>query len=393
MANSKSLKEFMFSRLGFSLLFFLNFAQAEEIPRPAFSRERQFVFLPAQPAKRLNLGSPAEGFLFDEASAGCGVAAKEVQFRLSQILNRNESAVIGSLQKYFGHFSEEKFQGLRVLVDYFGIASSHFRSLYVPPQKNMPATISIDCDSHSRRVWSGMMAHEMVHHLNRDQNLSVWVDEMLAQVLEVDNSPDFPEPRIQKLASNPVTASFFTDQSVFHSSEQYASNLLFGLYLRQLFGIQVFKEFRNSVYSLDDLSERLIAYADQRGELDWLRGYLTPKSLIRHFHLALSLNAPILNGGSVFIMPRWQGFQKSSELSQGQVRLEPGSSVRLISAFALKLPSLPPGIEVYRILKSGHRFKILKLTEQPHGSWDSDHLVLINTSQDQSFDLLLPQIQ
>jgi len=380
----------MFSKWGIALLFFLNFAQAEEILRPAFSRERQFVVLPAQPAKRLNLSSPAEAFLFDEAAVACSLNSRDVQFQLSQIFNKNESGVLGSLQKFFGEFSESKFQNLRVIVDSFGAASNDFRSLYLRPQQNMPATISVDCNVHSRRVWAGTMAHELVHHFNRDQNLSVWVDEMLAQVLEVDNSLEFPEPRIQKLTRNPVTASFFTDEPTLHSSEQYASNLLFGLYLRQLFGTNVFKEFRSSVRSLDDLSDRLIAYAEQKGEFHWLRGYLTPRSLIRHFHLALSLNAPILNGGSVFIMPRWQGFQKNTELSQGSVRLEPGSSVRLSSSLALKLPSLPVGVEVYRILKNGMKFKILKSSEQPSGNWDSDHLVLINTSQDQSFDLILP---
>jgi hypothetical protein len=381
----------MFNSWFLALLLCFQIAQARDIPRPAFSVHREFITLPAQSAQQLKLNTPAEVFVFDEAAQVCGLSFQETQFELSRIFHWNESVVISTLKKFFGNIPESELNGLRITVDNFGQAANQYPSFYLKPQKDLPATISVDCSDRNRPSWPALMAHELTHHLNRRQNLSVWMDEMLAQLMEVQSSLAFPTPRIETLMNSPITPSFFTLDDVFYSSQQYASNLLFGLYLQQLMGFSVFQNLHSSIQTLDDLSAKLVAYAKPRRELDWLDGYLTPKSIIRHFHLALSLNAPILNGGSIFMIPRWPGFQKGTELAKGRVRLQPGSSVRLSSSLASKLPRFPDDIEAYRVLKTGMKFKILDLSEQPTEKWDVDYIVLINLSQDQIFDLIIPE--
>ncbi len=374
-----------------AILLCFQFAQAKEIPRPAFTVQREFINLPAQPAQRLKIQTPAEIYVFDEAAQACGFNLQEAQYSLSRILNWNESTVVSTLKKFFGNVPESELNGLRLIVDNFGPAANQYPSFYLKSEGEMPATISIDCSNDNRKLWPVLLAHELTHHLNRNQKLSVWMDEMLAQLIEVQSALTFPAPRIQTLVNSPITPSFFTLDPVFYSSQQYAVNLLFGLYIRQLLGFSVFKDLQSSIQTLDDLSSRLQTFAKPRREFDWLSGYLTPKNMIRHFHLALSLNAPVLNGGSIFMVPQWPGFQKGTELSKGHIRLQPGSSVRLSSALASKLPQFPPDIEAYRVLKTGMNFKILDLSETPSKKWDMDHIVLINLSQDQIFDLIIPE--
>jgi hypothetical protein len=74
-------------------------------------------------------------------------------------------------------------------------------------------------------------------------------------------------------------------------------------------------------------------------------------------------------------------------LSKGSVILAPGSSVRISSSLISKLSALPPELEAYRILKSGFKFRILKLSEPVIEKWESDHVVLINTSLSQKLEV------
>lgn len=249
----------------------------------------------------------------------------------------------------------------------------------------MPATISLDCSLISRLSWPALLSHETVHHLNHDRHLAPWVDEMLAQVTEMRASAAYPTLRFETLRRQGVVPSFFARDKVFSDSQQYAVNMLFGLYLSQNFGSSdVFQFLTEDIQSLSDLARKVSAYTTGKNEFDWIRPYLTARGLIRHFTLALNINLPTLNGGNIFQVPGWQNFTSDSEIqTPGTYYVEPGGSLRVSKKWAPLFANHDKNVswDVYRILKQDRAFKIQNPDEPITGKWAQNYLVLINGSE------------
>jgi hypothetical protein len=365
--------------------------QAEEILRPVFTRDRQFVMTDAVPAESLRLmDSPVKAFLFSHAESACGLLVDEAQFRMSQIFQFQQSSVMGNLRAYFPGFVESDLKGLQVLVDDFGSARNSFRSFYLKPQHGvLNATISVDCDSTSQSFWDAYIAHELTHHLNKDRGLSQWLDEMLAQQVEIQNTMTFPVARTEVLRNSPWVPGFFSD-NVFQDSQKYAVNLLFGLYVKQLFGEKFFKQIPNGTKSVADFSLVLQKYISGKPDFAWAKEIVTPAGLIRHFQLAMAINAPMQNGTNFFKINFWSGFD-GAVFTSGSAHLFPGSALRVSTAdfiAGVGKKTLPSNLEAYRILKNGWQFKIVKANEVVRESWPVDFVILINTSETQTFDIM-----
>jgi hypothetical protein len=363
------------------------------VKHPRFTAKRVFYYDHESSAIPLDLSFQGEAYVFEEAVSSCGLDLHDAQLRLAQILNFDESRAVSSLRKIYPDLDGSRFSNLRILVDNFGDSARIFRSYFLSSQKGEPATIVLDCQTVSRDLWAADLSHELVHYLNQGRGLSHWMDEMLAQLVEVENSGRFPFIRVQQL-TGPVVPGFFTDinEVTFQSSQQYAVNLLFGLYLKKLFGDEVLSVLNSSVENLDQLSEKLAAFVDGKARFNWLRPLITPTGLIRHFQLALSINAPVLNGGPVFQVPQWAGFSSGAHLASRHdgLVIPPGGSLRLSSSELPSLHGLPADVDAYRILKSGVLFKIIDLkrsSESVSGVWTEDFLLLVNTSSQRSFTL------
>jgi hypothetical protein len=271
---------------------------------------------------------------------------------------------------------------------------SAFRSFYLPPQQNLPAMISLDCSQSSRLSWPALLSHETVHHLNHDRHLAPWIDEMLAQVVEVRAAAAYPTPRFESLRTRVLVPSFFARDKVFTSSPQYAVNMLFGLYISQNFGgARLFPSLTQNVQTLSDLAKLVRTSTEGQNQFDWIRNYVTPRGLIRHFNLALNINLPTLNQGSIYQVPGWYGFEVSTEVQKpGRYYIEPGGSLRISKKWAEDFSDHDKNSswDVYRILKNGMTFKIQDSNEPVSGDWDQNYLMIINGSESDYFQVDLP---
>jgi len=357
------------------------------ISRPVLLSDRSFSVQQNVPA--INLSNlPINTFVYAKAQEYCSLDLNTVQAKLSNLLNSSESVMISSIRTVLPNFKISDLNDLTILIDSFGKATSAFRSFYIHPKVNSPAAISLDCAPASRASWSGLLGHEIIHHLNHNRNLSSWMDEMLSQVVEVRASMAFPYPRVQTLQNISNIPGFFAADQTFKSSEQYATNLLYGMYLSQNFGgSEVFQFLNRNVVSLADLAGGLLRFTEGKSQYDYIRNHINGKGLIRNFALALNINQPILNGGSVYQVPGWTGFSSSSVIKKSdQYNVAAGGFLRLDGSMQLKTAE-NSSLEIYRILKTPTAFKIQNPSEPIDGNWSENILLLINTSETESLNI------
>ncbi len=364
--------------------------QAADIPRPGFhsgsNQGPQFFLYEPQDAQPLPR-SKIETFIFTQAMQPCFETASNMDWLLAQITS-SESGFTSAVRSLYPDFKISQLKDLRLLIDSFGSGTNHFRSFYLRPQPDISATISLDCSLISRLSWPALLSHETIHHLNHDRHLAPWVDEMLAQVTEIRAATAYPTARFETLRAQNVVPSFFARDKVFSSSQQYAVNMLFGLYLSQNFGSSdVFQLLTKDIQSLSDLARQVSAYTLGKHQFDWIRPFLTPRGLIRHFTLALNINLPTLNGGNIFRVPGWQNFKSDSEVQiPGAYYVEPGGSLRVSKKWAPLFANHDKNAswDIYRILKADDTsgaFKIQSPDEAITGKWSQNYLVLINGSE------------
>ncbi len=377
------------------LLFFTLFAsqlQAATLPRPAFDSQRVFRLEAAQSATTLDVKG-VDAFIFEKVVLKCERSHAELSRELQDLVDRPNSSVILSLQDLFPKFTFRNLKGLQIFFDSFGSLTSAFRSFYIPAQQNIKATISLDCARESRYLVPSLLGHELVHHINQSRNISPWIDEMLAQIIEVRINGEFPLNRYDVLAQAKQVPSFFARDKTFKSTQEYAINALFGAYISQNFGgVEFLGSLPKGTRTLSDFTGALKSFTAGRAEYDWIRDYLDPQSLVRHFVLALNVNLSGLNGSSIFQVPGWNGFSSESLVkSPGTFTLEPGGFLRVSSKWSGKLKSLSNMVplETYRVLKSGVQFKIQNLPEAVSEGWDENTLIMINTSETEYFEIQL----
>jgi hypothetical protein len=378
--------------LSFFLILFVSQVQAATLLRPAFDTQRVFRIGAAQDASSLGV-SGVDAYLFEKAALKCGRSKSDLSAQLQDLIERSNSPVISSLQDLFPKFAIRDLKGMQILFDSFGSLISAFRSFYIPAQQNLKATISLDCSRESRYLVPSLLGHELVHHLNQGRNISPWIDEMLAQIIEVRINGEFPLNRYDVLARATQVPSFFARDKTFKSTQEYAINALFGSYISQNFGgVEFLGSLPAGTRSLSDFTRALKKFTTGRGEYNWIRDYLDPQSLIRHFVLALNVNLSGVNGSSIFQVPGWNGFPRETVVtSPGIFALEPGGFLRVSSKWSEKLQSLANAapLEVYRVLKSSVQFKIQNLPEPVNEEWEENTLVVINTSETEYFEIQL----
>lgn len=378
--------------LSFFLVLFVSQVQAATLLRPAFDSKRVFRIEAAQDAMSLGV-SGVDAYVFEKAALKCGRSSAELSNQLQDLIERSDSPVISSLQDLFPKFSGRDLKGMQILFDSFGSLVSAFRSFYIPAQQNLKATISLDCARESRYLVPSLLGHELVHHLNQGRNISPWIDEMLAQIIEVRINGEFPLNRYDVLARAPQAPSFFARDKTFKSTQEYAINALFGSYISQNFGgVEFLGSLPAGTRTLSDFTRALKKFTTGRGEYNWIRDYLNPQALIRHFVLALNVNMSGLNGSSIFQVPGWNGFSSETVVkSPGSFAIEPGGFLRVSAKWSEKLKALSNAapLEVYRVLKTGVQFKIQNLPEAVTEEWAENTLVVINTSETEYFEIQL----
>lgn len=366
--------------------------QGVVLPRPAFSLSQGF-FLKSSARGIPVLESP-HAFIFQDALDKCNTSRDQIRFELARLLNWNESSAIKALQSYKPSLSSTDFHNLRFLVDYLEESSTH-RGFYIATQGDQPAMISLDCQRASQLSWPSIWAHEMAHHLNFEKNLAPWVDEMIAQILEVRAGHIYPSERIDRLRTLQNTPSFFASPTGFHDSQEYAINLLFGLYISSHFGgLELISSLDDRIKTPSNLAEHMKKFLHDKPQWDWIRESLTGANLIRYFALAMTIHQPLQNRSSFYQVPGWKGFEKWSEPDQKSFTsniISPGGFLRLSSKWAtavVQLVSTYPDLTAYRILKNPQEFKIqTPLTTEVQAYWEEDFLLLINTSETQYYQV------
>ena len=360
--------------------------------------------------------------LFENAKNSCFRINQDYSQVFNQLFKSEDNSIKNGLIKTYGQVLANKLGDIQILIDNFsnfktnksstGLSKTDsskttesqlgFRSFFIPAQKNMKNTISLDCQPSTTVVWPSLLSHELTHFLNQKLNLAYWMDELLAQVHEVEQSRLFPYPRLDSLKSETNPPSFFSDKSYFQksgSSKVYAMNLLFGLYLTNLFkGGPILKFIHKDIQSVSDLSEKLKFYTQQIHQLDYYKNILSAKGLIRHFALAANINLPLSDGSSFFQIPNWNGFAKTAlvttDSAQLSYQIPPGGFLRLARPMITDdefVNFKNSTMEIYRIQKNQNYFQILTPQNQPgientsSTTWDEDFYLLINTSETETF--------
>jgi hypothetical protein len=357
-------------------------AQAELIARPGFTADRRFQF--GAEASAIDISTENyKAYAFRDALGKCRTTADDLKDLTKSQLDSPGSLVLQAIASLFPKFDRKEIKTVDFIFDSFGPLANIFRSFYIPQQKRNSAVIALDCSFDTQVNAPALMGHELVHHINSHRNVAPWVDEMLAQYIEIQVSGLYPSARYQTLTHEVNVPSFFAREKTFKSSQEYAVNSLFGFYVAQNFGgTRTLQSFTQNVRTLADFAKNLQQTTRQSREFDWLARYQDPKALIRHFSLALNINLPSQNS-TLFQVPGWQGFDKSNLITvPGTFVIEPGGSLRLDTRWAKLLDTIPENsaLEAYRVLKTKSQFHIQMANDPIQGSWDENFLVLINTS-------------
>jgi hypothetical protein len=352
---------------------------------------------------------------YSTALEQCQVNESDLNYELSRLFNFNESPMMSYLSQLYPEITDnllKKISPLQILVDsissYTWSAGNKdkpqlyphktLRGIYLSKKENKISydQIVLDCDLVSRQSWPSLFSHEMAHHMNRNRNLASWMDELLAQHLEVKSANQFPVARLKTLENSAVVPSFFSSQKLFQSSEVYAVNLLFGLYLNENFGgSKLIATLTNNIQNLTDLSQRMLEFIEGQIQFDYVKKAISSKGLIRHFVLAVNVNAFDSKNTSIFKISKWNGFKPSALLTEKQsFSLEPGGFARVhkdLISNSRFVSWASKDVEIYRIQKQGPFFKIITAKQfsasQDEKVWEEDYFLLINVNETQAMKI------
>jgi hypothetical protein len=313
----------------------------------------------------------------------------EMRSDLEKTLHSENSFALSTLHNFYPDFRSSQLRELKISVQNLNTKNG-YRGFYKSHQGSGKKEILLDCALGSVLSWPSLLAHEITHALNENRRLVSWMDEMLAQIVEVNASPYVSYPKFDTIKRLNVIPSFFPDEKPFKSSQTYATNLLFGLYISENFrGYKAFQMLNHDILNLNDFATRLKKFTLGQAQFDYIREQISAENLIQYYVLALNINLPTRNGGTLYQIPGWSGFASDALIqASGSYIIEPGGFARISHALEDKLPKslLVP---VYRILKTKNTFKIQNAQDPVLGSWDENFFVLINTSLDQYLEVEL----
>lgn len=167
-------------------------------------------------------------------------------------------------------------------------------------------TILIDCHSHLKPYWKGIVAHEYVHFLVDQLHLNIagWWEEALAQWVEVQVADYYPQARLDQLAQSANIPGLLAARNDW-TSQDYAVNLVFAEWIEKRVPLQKTLHVR----SLQDLvkligndkinsSKLIVLFHFQLGEVK-INEHITESSL----HLPTSKTGPQLAEYGTFQIP------------------------------------------------------------------------------------------
>lgn len=365
-------------------------AFADEVPRVQMNTHGQYIYVGSVPALKIASKSIVPSYYIQNVS--CEIGHQEASLLLSELLDPNNSVVFAMLKNFFAGNYKNNFSDLIITVDNLK-ADVHSRPAFFIPDIHEKSMIVLDCSKKSYQSWKALLAHELVHYMNKGRKFSPWMDEMLAQVIESEASYGLPYQRINSLKNSKLVPSIAGDASP-HSHQEYGVNLLFGRYLYNLFGASLFKQLGSGVANFSELALKISQFIEPRQEFHWLKKLGSERNLMNHFHLALNINRNILNGGKVFRVPGWSGFSESIKpLSAGQA-LELIAKMNRGESFGLSLEEFRNLLEVsslenlsvlnlaiFQILKNDDEFSLQKIEDLHFGSvpakFKQSHFLLI----------------
>lgn len=345
----------------------------------------------------------------------CQTSTSDLNYEFSRLFHFTESPMMSHLSQLYPEITDnllKKIPPLQILVDSISSyvwsgdkkdkpqlhTQKTLRGIYLSKKENKIShdQIVLDCEFDSRKSWPSIFSHEMAHHMNQNKNLASWMDELLAQYLEIRSANQFPMARLKVLENQAVVPSFFSAQKLFQSSEVYAVNLLFSMYLTENFGgSKLMATLTKDIQNLTDLSQKTLAFVDDQVQFDYVKKAISPKGHIRHFAMALNINAFDAKNTSIYKISKWNGFATSALINKKQnFNLEPGGFARinknLISDSQFQNWQ-SKDIEIYRLQKQGPFFKIISakqsLLSQTERTWDEDFYLLINVSETQALTI------
>jgi hypothetical protein len=371
---------------------FLSSALGAEISRPGFDQNRVFKMGSPTPATPLPIEA-TQAYVFNDALSKCQRDVVDLENELHDFLERPDSEVLLTLKKFFPSFLAKDLKSVQIFFDSFGSLAQAFASFYIPAQKNLKPTISLDCSQQYKFLTPSLLGHELAHHFNSKRGLSPWIDEMIAQMTEIRIKGSFSLERYEAIRNSYAMPSFFAREKAFKSTHEYGINALFGAYLMENYGgAEVLSAIPNGTKTLSQLSQAVVQFSKGKKDLDWIRPYMGPRALIRHFNLALNINLPSVNGGKIFKVPGWRGFAYGTTIKKvGSYIIEPGGSLRLDPMWGPDFKNFTnsSSLELYRVLIAGNQYQIATIDEAVNGYWEQNFLVLINTSETEYTEIRL----
>jgi hypothetical protein len=365
------------------------------LPRPVISEEREFRT--GRPEEIVELQAKSASWravAFKYALNSCDLTSTEVQTLLDEAL---ATAPFKALNAVLGP-ATSALATMRIVIaiDSFAEGRLQFASFHLP---NFPEPgsfyIGLDCHPISRNYWKHSLAHELTHVLNTRLKITSWADEMAAQLVEDASGGNLPLQSVGRLASAARIPYLFDTGQPFVNSSTYGLVYLFGSYLTSIGGrelVQAFLGYRTHPKCVQtDFYEAAVcrahAYLTSRdGRWDFAEK-MTPKGLLRHFAIALTLNH---RAERDYYIPFWSGLlgTKPDLTDAIDATLAPGEFQR----FAVKgfnLAAIPLSYEVYLVRRGIKGFEIITREELekgplPEAREPSDEFFLVLNLEKQS---------
>lgn len=175
-------------------------------------------------------------FISQRALTACSKSSEELAAEIQRLTN-GTGKVMSTLRKAFDDFPFlDSDLDVIVVIDHLGSTIEKSRSFYLRdyPEKHHGRVV-LDCQDSTRREWAALLAHEFTHvALERTYGQGEsWLEEMIAQLLEVDAGGTQPERNLRVLEGLPIWPALSVEKpgEKILSPAVYAHSYLFGKYL------------------------------------------------------------------------------------------------------------------------------------------------------------------
>jgi hypothetical protein len=386
-------------------------SHAISIPRAVIDSSRTFTTegTGTEEVERLEGNFIATILYSPSALQSCGLDREELRRRMTVYLG-NKAFLQNEFSLLFDEPLKELGQrDLNIVVTSFGDGRMQGFGGFHRPNflRKGDETIFLDCAPKSVLYWGPALMHDLTHVLlhrvwpgtREKDSPEIWLDEGLAQLMEIEAGGEQPLKRIELFRSASEIPRLTETRRPFPEDSNYAMSFLFALYLRDRWAplldkSQVLKAFvgltpsqacdRDSSLK-DDLARgacRLKELLISKNADAALVEKTTRSGLLRHFAVALVLNTDQF---PLYWIPFWQGFREAPVAKVLNLALAPDLIARhpvtqlsqLLEVVSRVPPATKPRPELYALKRpstDAETFKIKPLMrEEPLGE---DELIL-----------------